>query len=156
MYLYVACMQYSLMLSLSYHIPSVAIYHFCGVQYVRRKSTVVYLLPIQRVFYRVRICKRLWSPGIDFEESISLAYVAWRAGTPNRVAVPSRQVGNRFLGSLKGLQIRAQYVGQAHAPLDQHVIRVNLFRYHTYTVTLPSQHPLLPSSFFSSHTRRAR
>jgi hypothetical protein len=34
------------------------------------------------------------------------AYVAWLAGTTNRV-VPARQAGNRFLGSLKGLQIRA-------------------------------------------------
>ncbi len=40
-------------------------------------------------------------------ESIPSAYVAWRVGTSNRVAVPARQAGNRFLGSLKGLQIRA-------------------------------------------------
>ncbi len=32
---------------------------------------------------------------------------AWRAGTSKRVVVPVRQAGNRFLGSLKGLQIRA-------------------------------------------------
>ncbi len=54
-----------------------------------------------------RICKRLWSPGIDSKESIPPAYVAWRAGTTNRVFLPARQVGNRFLGSFKGLQIRA-------------------------------------------------
>jgi hypothetical protein len=30
--------------------------------------------------------------------------VAWRAGTTNRVVVPTRQAGNRFLGSLKGLK----------------------------------------------------
>jgi hypothetical protein len=36
------------------------------------------------------------------------AYVVWRAGTSNWVVVPARQAGNRFLGSLKGLQIRAQ------------------------------------------------
>ncbi len=59
---------------------------------------------------RDRICKLLWSPGIDYAESISPAYVAWRAGAKNRVVVPARQVGNRFLGSLKGLQIRAQYL----------------------------------------------
>jgi hypothetical protein len=41
------------------------------------------------------------------QELIPAAYVAWRAGTTNRVAVPSRQAGNRFLGSLKGLHIRA-------------------------------------------------
>jgi hypothetical protein len=57
---------------------------------------------------RARICKRLLSPGIDSEESISPVYVACRAGTTNRAVVPARQAGNRFLGSLKGLQIRAQ------------------------------------------------
>jgi hypothetical protein len=60
------------------------------------------------LFYsRARICKRLFSPEIDSEESIQPAYVAWRAGTTNRVVVPARQAGNRFLGSFKGLQIRA-------------------------------------------------
>ncbi len=62
------------------------------------------LLPLSRA----RICKRLWIPGIESEESIwPAAYVAWRAGSPNVVVVPARQAGNRFLGSLKGLQIRA-------------------------------------------------
>jgi hypothetical protein len=55
---------------------------------------------------RARICKSLWSPGIDSDDSIPPAYVAWRVGTTNRVVVPARQAGNRFLGSLKGLQIR--------------------------------------------------
>jgi hypothetical protein len=31
----------------------------------------------------------------------------WQAGTSNRAVVPARQAGNRFLGSLKNLQIRA-------------------------------------------------
>ncbi len=31
----------------------------------------------------------------------------WRAGTTYRVVVPAHQAGNRFLGSWKGLQIRA-------------------------------------------------
>jgi hypothetical protein len=44
----------------------------------------------------------------DSMDSIPPAYVAFRAGTSNRVVVPARQAGNRFLGSLKGLQIRAQ------------------------------------------------
>jgi hypothetical protein len=42
------------------------------------------------------------------QESIPPAYLVWRAGTSNRVVVPARQAGNRFLGSLKGLHIRAQ------------------------------------------------
>ncbi len=49
------------------------------------------------------------SPGIDSKESILPAYVAWRVGMSSRVVVPARQVGNRFLGSLKGLQIRALF-----------------------------------------------
>ncbi len=60
---------------------------------------------------RAHICRRLWSPGIDSEESISPTYVAWRAGTKNRVVVPSRQAGNRFLVSLKGLQIYGLSLG---------------------------------------------
>jgi hypothetical protein len=48
-----------------------------------------------------RIYNRLWSPGIDSEESISPTYVAWQAGA-------TRLFGNRFMGSLKDLQIRAQ------------------------------------------------
>jgi hypothetical protein len=58
--------------------------------------------------YWARISKRSWSPGIDSKESTQLAYVAWRAGTTNRPVVPpARQAENRFLGSLKGLQMRA-------------------------------------------------
>jgi hypothetical protein len=44
---------------------------------------------------------------MDSTDSIPPAYVAWRAGTSNRVVVTACQTGNRFLGSLKGLQIRA-------------------------------------------------
>ncbi len=47
-----------------------------------------------------RICKRLRRPGIDSEDSIPPAYVAWQADTTNRVVVPGRQAGNQFLGSL--------------------------------------------------------
>jgi hypothetical protein len=53
--------------------------------------------------------KRLWNPEIDSEKSIQLAFIAWLAGTTNSVGIPSRQPGNRFLGSLKGPQIRALY-----------------------------------------------
>jgi hypothetical protein len=66
----------------------------------------VSLLP-RLVANRARNGKRLRRPGIDSEDSIPTAYVAWRAGTTNRVVVPARQAGNRYLGSLKGLQIRA-------------------------------------------------
>ncbi len=54
--------------------------------------------------YRARICKRLWSPEIDSDESISPAYVVWWSGlsTTNTVVVPARQAGNRFLSSWRG------------------------------------------------------
>jgi hypothetical protein len=57
--------------------------------------TLYYCMP------RARICKRLRSPGFDSWESISPAYVAWRVGTSNRVVVPARQTGNRFLAPNK-------------------------------------------------------
>jgi len=63
---------------------------------------------VRYTLYRARICKRLRSPGIDSKESIPPAYVAWRAGTSKSVVVPACQAGNRFPGSSKGLQIRAQ------------------------------------------------
>ncbi len=40
------------------------------------------------------------------QDSIPPSYEAWRAGTTNRDVEPARQAGNRFLGSLKGLQIQ--------------------------------------------------
>ncbi len=80
---------------------------------------------------RAHICKCLRSPGIDSEESIPPAYVDWRAGTEHRVVVPARQVENRFLGSLKGLQIRALLTGGYR--YDQRMHRKYLF----IIVTLP-------------------
>jgi hypothetical protein len=47
-------------------------------------------------------CKCLRSPGIDSQESIQPAFVAWRACMSNAVVVPGRQAGNRFLGSNSG------------------------------------------------------
>jgi hypothetical protein len=67
-----------------------------------------------RILSRARVCKRLRRPGIDSEDSIPPAYVEWRAGTTNRVIIPTRQARNRFLGSLKGLQIRAQILKHVH------------------------------------------
>jgi hypothetical protein len=50
------------------------------------------LRPTSHHDFRARICKRLWSPEIDSEESIQLAYVAWRAGTTNKVVVPAARL----------------------------------------------------------------
>ncbi len=47
----------------------------------------------------------LRSPGIHSNESIPPTYVAGGAGTSNRVVVPARQAGTRFLGFWKCLQI---------------------------------------------------
>ncbi len=66
-----------------------------------------------------RICKRrLRSSGIDCKESIPRAYVAWRAGSTNKVIVPVRQAAyaggidslESIAGLLKRLQIRVQTV----------------------------------------------
>jgi hypothetical protein len=73
---------------------------------------------------RARICKRSWSPGINSDGPVPPAYVAWRAGTTNRVVVQARHAGNRFLGSLKGLQIRALILSLRNEML-------NLFRNYT-------------------------
>jgi hypothetical protein len=45
---------------------------------------------------RARICKQLWSPGIDSEKSISTAYIAWRASTTNRVSYRPARLGIDF------------------------------------------------------------
>jgi hypothetical protein len=76
----------------------------------RQKNSGIYFWNKWAIFLenRARICKRLWSPEIDSDGPIPPAYVAWRAGTTNSVVVQARHTGNRFLGSLKGLQIRAQ------------------------------------------------
>jgi hypothetical protein len=64
------------------------------------KNTFVRSYPEKRT--RARICKRLRRPGIDSEDSIPPAYVAWRAVTTNSFVVQARQAVNRFLGSFKG------------------------------------------------------
>ncbi len=66
------------------------------------KNTFVRSYPEKRT--RAHICKRLRRPGIDSEDSIPPAYVAWWAGATNRVVLQARRAVNRFLGSFKGLQ----------------------------------------------------
>ncbi len=51
------------------------------------------------------ICKRLWSPGIDSEESISQAYVT--GGPVRQIGFCTGQAENRYLVSIKDLKIRA-------------------------------------------------
>ncbi len=89
--------------------------NFCGVTRRNRlqesKFHLVWI--IWKLESRARISKRIRSPGIDFEEyrfrgivfeeSIPPVYAAWQAGA----VVTAHQAGNRFLGSIKCLQIRA-------------------------------------------------
>jgi hypothetical protein len=53
---------------------------------------------------RARICKRLRNPGNRFRQPMWLGAPVRQIGLS---FVPARQAGNRFLGSLKGLQIQA-------------------------------------------------
>jgi hypothetical protein len=55
---------------------------------------------------RDRIYKRVISLGVDSEESIPSAYVAWRAVTTNRVSDRPARLGIDYLCFLKDLQIR--------------------------------------------------
>jgi hypothetical protein len=50
---------------------------------------------------RARICKCLKRPEIDSQDSIPPAYVAWRAGTSNRIVAPARQGWESIPGLLK-------------------------------------------------------
>jgi hypothetical protein len=71
-------------------------------------------------------------------------YVAWPAGTSNRAVVPARQVGNRFSGSLKELQIRAQSLYSVHC---------TDFSVHTpvFSHVLQSVHVILPRRHHRTH-----
>jgi hypothetical protein len=74
--------------------------------------------------WRNRFRQHTYPGGIDsaslriLEESIPPAYVSWRADMKKRVVAPARQAGNGFLGSLKGLQLRARLciVGLSYRP----------------------------------------
>jgi hypothetical protein len=82
-----------------------------------------------------RICKSLRSPGINSEEAISPTYAAWQADTTNRLVISARQAGNRFLGSIKGLQIQALSTQPFHRYKSK-VIFVLLF-YCVYSFRIP-------------------
>ena len=78
---------------------------------------------------RARVCKRLRSPGIDSEESIPPAYVAWRPDTTNRVIVPGRQAtkagGVDSSESIPGLLTRLKIRGmRADLAPSQQVVGV--------------------------------
>jgi hypothetical protein len=73
----------------------------------------------RNVHTRARICERLRSPEID---SAGLCSLADRYYTSNKVIVLARQAGNRFLGSLKGLKIRAQFQCVVAQPLLEELL----------------------------------
>ncbi len=75
----------------------------------KRKPVLLYphiFLCTVNLLTRARICKRLWRPGIDSEESISPACVARRAGTKNRVLVPTARLGIDFWSPYKVYKYR--------------------------------------------------
>ncbi len=105
---------------------------------------------------------------IDFASLYS-----WRPSTTNKVAVSSRQVGNRFLGSLKGLQIRTQFsllykkivilgwmsVGGMHDVTLDHTIYVMTgierpIIYWTDQKALETDHPFRAGKFIRENRER--
>ncbi len=80
------------------------------------------MLPGEPVFVNVYRAQE------SIREPIPPAYVAWRAGTTNRVIVPARQSGNRFLDSLKGLQIQAGW--------QPHILKRQIFIYYDIDIKL--------------------
>ncbi len=84
--------------------------------------------------FRARICKRLRRPGIDSEDSIPPAYVAWRAGTTNRVVLPVPPGWESIPGLLK----RFTHTGSGRSP---YIARVGFTNWSSF---------LLLSSHFSS------
>ncbi len=101
---------------------------------------------------RARICKRLWSPGINSEESISPAYVAWRASTTSRVSYRPARLENRYLVSLKDLQIRALLSLWANR-IKEHTIFWPIGAKKTY---LPRRSSARDSSWARHRTQPAR
>ncbi len=69
--------------------------HYLGATYTTM-SFAVRTVILVKGGVRARICIQLWSPGIDSEESISPAHVAWRASTTNRVAYRPDSLGLDF------------------------------------------------------------
>jgi hypothetical protein len=100
--------------------------------------------------YRARICKSLRSPGIDSEESIPPAYEFWRVGTTNGIVVQARQAGNRFLGSLQGLQIRAQYTCR-HLRTLTHFAQNLCTLYIKQSFRIAEKYSIHASIYWSSH-----
>jgi hypothetical protein len=90
---------------------------------------------------RARICKRLRSPGIDSKESIPPAYVARRAGTSNRFVVLACKAGNRFLGSLIGLQIRVLYTKVVNGGDQREIILTEEYPAFLPTSSIPNPPP---------------
>ncbi len=102
------CMAWSQILYTKFRHTNENLIWFCA-SFHRALSFNLWFIKQNQTEGRARICKRLRSPGIDSEGAIPPAYVARLAGTANRVVLPACQAGNRFLGSWKCLQIRAQY-----------------------------------------------
>jgi hypothetical protein len=77
----------------------------------------------------VRICKCLWSPGIDSQESISPAYVAWRASTINTVGF---RTGPPIWESIPGLLKRSTNTGSGSSGNNAVAAHVHNSQVHTF------------------------
>jgi hypothetical protein len=94
--------------------------------------------------YRARICKCIWSPGTNSEESISPASVVWRAGTTNRVVVPARQARESIPGLLQRFTNTASV---SKGNKEEEFLLSSFFgpRYSPLSCQLRQQHRLPPT-----------
>jgi hypothetical protein len=88
---------------------------------------------VQKVTYlsdRARICKLLRSPGIDARNRFRQPnYVAWRAGTTNRVVVPTHQGWDSIPGLLQRFTNTGSGKGQFHGSQQRHYLNLqNILR----------------------------
>jgi hypothetical protein len=126
--LYRTCAAVSFSVQFTFHIAETET-QLLTVQFCTEPNLISYLLSLLQIpmwlpqvalklELGARICKSLWSPGFDSDGPIPPAYVAWRAGTTNRVVVQAHHAGNRRLVSgqkhKKFYQVQLALKGQFH------------------------------------------
>jgi hypothetical protein len=88
---------------------SIGLQSFCTFLYTCTQMHSMYMYMVHIVQRLGCKHKKIFVNIKGAQESIPL--VALQAGTSNRAVVPACQAENRFLGSLKGLQIRVLWAG---------------------------------------------
>ncbi len=76
--------------------------------------------------FRARISKRLWSQGIDSEQSILPAYVAWRAGTANTVELSTCRTDPAGLESISGILKRFTNTGSGKRAIMYTSVKIKM------------------------------